>query len=171
MAAAGFGAVAVGGAAWPLIASMAPARDVPPLYPVTVDVRDIPVGQSASVVLMGKLVFIRHRTPAEIAAARSVPLSELRDSETDAARAAVPEWLVVDGLCPYNPVVLHGQRPNEHRGAFGGWFCIHCASHFDTAGRVRKGPAQRNMRVVEYDFLDDVTLGLRSARRLQPRTG
>ena len=105
----------------------------------------------------GKPVFIRHRTEAEIKAAEAVPLDELRDPQTDDSRVREnPEgelqrqWLVMIGICTHLGCVPLGER-----GDFNGWFCPCHGSHYDTSGRIRKGPAPLNLEVPEYTFLTD----------------
>jgi ubiquinol-cytochrome c reductase iron-sulfur subunit len=102
----------------------------------------------------GKPVFIRHRTPEEIAEAEEVPLAELRDPQPDDARVLEPQWLVVVGVCTHLGCVPLGNRPGEPKGDYGGWFCPCHGSHYDTSGRIRRGPAPLNLAVPEYAFTD-----------------
>ncbi len=150
----------VGGglAAWPLIIQMNPSADVLALSSTEVDISPIEVGQSITVVWQGKPVFIRRRTADEIAAARDVDITTLRDPEDDAARAEKPEWLVVVGICTHLGCIPLGQRSGEPRGNFDGWFCPCHGSHYDTAGRIRIGPAPKNLPVPPYVYLDDTTI-------------
>ena len=103
----------------------------------------------------GKPVFVDHRTGEEIEQARAVPLDELRDPQPDAARVIEPQWLVVVGVCTHLGCVPLGQKPGDPRGDYGGWFCPCHGSHYDTSGRIRKGPAPRNLVVPEYAFTAD----------------
>ena len=153
-------ATAVGAAfaAWPLIDSMNPAANVLALATTEVDLSPIAVGQSVTVVWRGKPVFIRHRTAAEIEQAQADEQGDLPDWAADAVRAPVPEWLILVGICTHLGCIPLGQKPTERRGDFGGWFCPCHGSHYDTAGRIRKGPAPRNLPVPEYTFLDDTTI-------------
>lgn len=149
------GAVAgVGGlaAVWPLIDQMNPARDVLALASVEVDLSPIAEGQSITVTWRGKPLFVRRRTPAEIAAARDVALAELKDPQADSERVDErrPEWLVLVGVCTHLGCVPLGSA-----GDYGGWFCPCHGSHYDTSGRIRKGPAPENLPVPEFVFLDD----------------
>ncbi len=149
------GAVAgVGGLAaiWPLIDQMNPARDVLALASVEVDLAPIAEGQSITVMWRGKPLFIRRRTQAEIAAARDVPLSDLKAPQADSERVKPDrdEWLVLVGVCTHLGCVPLGTA-----GDYGGWFCPCHGSHYDTSGRIRKGPAPDNLPVPEYVFLDD----------------
>jgi ubiquinol-cytochrome c reductase iron-sulfur subunit len=154
-------AVGVLGAAlatWPFIDSLNPSADVLALSTTEVDLSPIEEGQSITVVWRGKPVFIRHRTAAEIEAARNTPLSELRDPVPDSEREEKPEWLVLVGICTHLGCIPLGQKSGDPRGDFGGWFCPCHGSHYDTAGRIRKGPAPRNLEVPTYTFLDDNTI-------------
>ena len=149
--AGGLGAVGVAGAAWPFIDQMNPSKDVLALSSIEVDLSGIEEGQSITVNWRGKPVFIRHRTEAEIDAARGVSLDDLPDPQSDAERAEKPEWLILVGVCTHLGCVPLGQQ-GEYDG---GWFCPCHGSHYDSSGRIRKGPAPVNMLVPEYIFLDD----------------
>lgn len=149
------GAVAaVGGcaAAWPLIDSMNPAADVLALASVEVDLSPIKEGQTIKVKWRGVPVFIRHRTAADIEAARQVPMSDLRDPQKDEDRVLKghDKWLVMVGVCTHL-----GCIPLGDAGDYKGWFCPCHGSHYDTAGRIRKGPAPKNLVVPQYTFLSD----------------
>jgi ubiquinol-cytochrome c reductase iron-sulfur subunit len=100
----------------------------------------------------GKPVFIRHRTAAEIEAARQVALAVLPDPQPDEARVIEPQWLVMVGICTHLGCIPLGQRPGDPHGEYGGWFCPCHGSHYDTSGRIRKGPAPRNLDVPDYAF-------------------
>ncbi len=144
------GAIGAGLAIWPLIDSMNPSADVLALSSTEIDIAPIQVGQSITVTWRGKPVFIRHRTAAEISAAAEVKIEELRDPQTDKDRVQKPEWLIMVGVCTHLGCVPLGQQ-----GDFGGWFCPCHGSHYDTSGRIRKGPAPNNLAIPEYVFLDD----------------
>lgn len=150
----------VGGAIalWPFVNSMNPSADVLALSSVEVDVAQVEVGQRVTVKWRGKPVFIDRRTPAAIAEAVDTPLSDLRDPETDAQRTDRPEWLVVVGVCTHLGCVPLGQKASEPRGEWGGWFCPCHGSHYDTSGRIRKGPAPLNLPVPEHAFLTDTKI-------------
>jgi len=150
VAAGGLGAVGAAGFVWPLIDQMNPSRDVLALSSIEVDLSGIELGQSITVSWRGKPVFIRHRTEDEITKAKAVPLTDLPDPETDAARAQKPEWLIMVGVCTHLGCVPLGQQ-----GEYNGWFCPCHGSHYDTSGRIRKGPAPLNLAVPDYAFLDD----------------
>ncbi|MEP5731387.1 MAG: ubiquinol-cytochrome c reductase iron-sulfur subunit [Sulfitobacter sp.] len=168
-ATAGTGAVAVGGAVWPLVNQMNPSADVLALSSIRVDVSEIETGSQLTVKWLGKPVFIRRRTEEEIEAARNVELSELPDqgaeNENIAADATAVdenrtldeagEWLVMMGVCTHLGCVPLGDA-----GDFDGWFCPCHGSHYDTAGRIRKGPAPRNLPVPVAEFVDDSTIKL-----------
>ncbi len=153
-----FGAVGAAAAAWPLISQMNPAADTLAASTTEVNLEPIEVGQSITVVWRGKPVFIRRRTKAEIAAAGKVDLAELPDPEADDKRTTKPEWLIVIGICTHLGCIPKGQRTGEGRGEYGGWFCPCHGSHYDTSGRIRKGPAPRNLPIPEYEFVSDKLL-------------
>jgi len=153
-----FVAVGVGAIAWPFVASMNPAADVLALASTDVDLRPIAAGQAITVVWRGKPVFVRRRTPEEIQAARAVPLSQLPDPATDQSRVQRDPWLVVIGICTHLGCVPLGQRSTDARGDFEGWFCPCHGSHYDTSGRIRRGPAPRNLAVPGYAFTSDTQI-------------
>jgi ubiquinol-cytochrome c reductase iron-sulfur subunit len=148
------GVVGAGALIWPFIDSMNPAADVLALSSIDVDLNPIQVGQAITVVWRGKPVFIRHRTPAEIAEARATTLTQLPDPETDEVRAQKPEWLIVVGICTHLGCVPLGQKPTDKRGDYHGWFCPCHGSQYDISGRIRQGPAPKNLEVPPYTFLD-----------------
>ncbi|MBM3559489.1 MAG: ubiquinol-cytochrome c reductase iron-sulfur subunit [Alphaproteobacteria bacterium] len=160
LVAGGMGAIGAATAIWPFILSMSPSADVLALASTEVDISGVAEGQSITVKWRGKPVFIRHRTAAEIAAAEAVPAAGLRDPQSDAVRvlADKKQWLVVVGVCTHLGCVPLGQKTTEKKGEFGGWFCPCHGSHYDTSGRIRKGPAPKNLPVPEYTFLDDTHL-------------
>jgi ubiquinol-cytochrome c reductase iron-sulfur subunit len=140
---------------WPFLHSMNPAADVEALASTEVDLAPIQPGQAVTVVWRGKPVFIRHRTPEEIEAARRDDGAEMPQPETDQTRVQKAEWLVVIGVCNHLGCVPRGQRATDPQGEYGGWFCPCHGSHFDTSGRIRKGPAPSNLTVPQYAFLSD----------------
>ncbi|MFQ5765962.1 MAG: ubiquinol-cytochrome c reductase iron-sulfur subunit [Rhodospirillales bacterium] len=152
------GAVGTALAAWPFVDTMNPAADTLALSTIEVDLGPVAVGQSITVVWRGKPVFIRHRTAAEIKHAESVPLDELVDPEPDKDRVKKPEWLVMVGVCTHLGCIPLGQKANDPKGDFGGWFCPCHGSHYDMSGRIRKGPAPKNLVVPDYKFLTDTTV-------------
>jgi len=158
VAAAGAGAVGTVLAVWPLIDSMNPAADVLALASSEVDLSAIEEGQSITVKWRGKPVFVRHRTAAEIERARADDGADMPDPQPDAARVQRPEWLIVVGVCTHLGCVPLGQKDSDPRGDWGGWFCPCHGSHYDTSGRIRKGPAPRDLEVPSYLFVDDSTV-------------
>ena len=152
------GAVAVGGAVWPLVDSMNPAADTLALASTQVNISNVAVGQAITVTWRGKPVFIRHRTEKEIQEADAVNVSELRDPQTDAQRVKKPEWLIVVGICTHLCSVPLGQKPSDNRGEYDGWFCPCHGSQYDTSGRIRKGPAPYNLVVPPYAFETDTEI-------------
>ncbi len=163
-ATAGAGAVATGAAVWPLVNQMNPSADTRALASIYVDVSGVQVGTQLTVKWRGKPVFIRRRSPEEIEAARAVAVADLIDKgaenhnkpEADAkdenrTMDAEGEWLVMIGVCTHLGCVPIGNGS----GDFGGWFCPCHGSHYDTAGRIRKGPAPRNLEVPLTQFTDE----------------
>ncbi len=147
------GAVGVGAAVWPLIDQMNPDASVKALASTEVDISGVEKGQSITVLWRGKPVFIRRRTEEEIAKAKDVKLEDLPHPETDQERAKNPEWLVMLGVCTHLGCVPLGDK-----GEYGGWFCPCHGSHYDTSGRIRKGPAPTNMEVPKYEFVNANTI-------------
>jgi ubiquinol-cytochrome c reductase iron-sulfur subunit len=145
---------------WPFIHSMNPSADVLALATVDVPLAPIAEGQAITVMWRGKPVFVRHRTAAEIAAANDTPVGQLPDPQPDSARVKPGKeaWLVVVGVCTHLGCVPLGTRATETRGDFGGWFCPCHGSHYDTSGRIRRGPAPTNLPVPAYAFTNDTTI-------------
>lgn len=151
---------AAGGAAalWPLIDSLNPNADDIARLPVEYDLSSVLPGQRITVKWRNMDIFIARRTPEEIAKARAEDRTKLKDPEPDSARVQRAEWLIVYGYCTHLGCGLHGQAPGDHRGDFDGWFCACHASHYDTSGRVRNGPAPVNLIVPGYRFIGDETV-------------
>ena len=141
------GAVGLGATIWPLVDQMNPDSSVKALATTEVDLSQIEPGKSITVLWRGKPVFIKRRTPEEIADARKVNLSELKHPEKDEDRAKNSEWLVMLGICTHLGCV-----PLADKGEYNGWFCPCHGSHYDTSGRIRKGPAPVNMEIPKYEF-------------------
>jgi len=158
LATIGVGAAGAAAFAWPIIDSMNPAADVLALSSIEVDLSAIEVGQSVTVKWRGKPVFIRRRSIDEINAARADDTADLVDPQPDAARVQKAEWLVMVGVCTHLGCIPLGQKTGEPRGDFGGWFCPCHGSHYDTSGRIRKGPAPKNLEVPGYAFLEDTAI-------------
>ena len=164
------GAVTTGAAVWPLIDQMNPSADVLALASIEVDIADVEVGTQLTVKWRGKPVFIRRRSQAEIDDARATPLEDLKDqgaenrnlpadadaSDQNRALDESGEWLVMIGVCTHLGCVPLG----DGAGEFGGWFCPCHGSHYDTSGRIRKGPAPRNLDVPLVVFVSDTVIKL-----------
>jgi ubiquinol-cytochrome c reductase iron-sulfur subunit len=150
--------VGSGGALWPLIDSFNPSADVRATSSVEVDLEPFELGQRITVKWRGKPVFISRRTAREIELARADDHAKLRDPQTDAERVIDPEWLVVIGICTHLGCVPLGQAPQSDRGGWNGWFCPCHGSHYDTSGRIRRGPAPLNLEIPPYEFLDPMRL-------------
>ena len=159
-AAGAVGAVLV---AWPLIDQMNPDAAALALATVEVDVSSLEPGMSLTVKWRGKPVFIRHRTEQEIDAARKVDVAELRDPQPDEARVQRPEWLIMVGVCTHLGCIPLGQKASDPHGDYGGWFCPCHGSHYDTSGRIRRGPAPQNLPVPDYVFAGDTVVRIGEA--------
>ncbi len=148
-------AAAAGGvlSIWPLIDNMNPSADVRALSSIEVDLTPIELGQRVTVKWRGAPLFIVRRTPEQIAAARSDDNNiDLIDPATDASRAQRAEWLIVIGVCTHLGCIPQGQKEGDLRGNWGGWFCSCHGSIYDIAGRVRRGPAPKNLYLPPYKF-------------------
>ncbi len=155
------GAFAVGAAVWPLIDSLNPAADTLAGATTEVDLTPVKEGQSLTVKWRGSPVFIRHRSKAVAEKANAVPVADLRDPQTDVQRFGPwprEQWLVVVGVCTHLGCIPLGQNPGDNRGEYGGWFCPCHGSQYDTSGRIRKGPAPRNLVVPPYTITKDLKL-------------
>jgi ubiquinol-cytochrome c reductase iron-sulfur subunit len=155
IAAAAAAVGAVGAIAWPLVDQMNPSADVLALASIEFDLSKVMLGQQVVVKWQGRPVFVRYRTPAEIAAAVKDDHANLKDPATDASRHkdGKAQWLVVIGVCTHLGCV-----PNFGGGDYGGWLCPCHGSVYDTAGRIRKGPAPRNLDLPAYAFLSDTKI-------------
>ena len=149
------GGVGVATFMWPFIKSMNPAEDTLALGSTEVDISAIDVGQSITVKWRGKPVFIKRRTNEEIVDAQKVDLSLLSDPMADKDRVKNPEWLVLVGVCTHLGCVPLGQKMSDTKGEFNGWFCPCHGLHYDTSGRIRKGPAPENLAIPPYRFISD----------------
>ena len=147
------GAVGVGATVWPLIDQMNPDASVKALSTTEVDISDVSLGKTITVLWRGKPVFIRKRTQKEINEAQNVKLEDLKDPQKDQDRVKKAEWLVMVGVCTHLGCV-----PLGNKGDFDGWFCPCHGSHYDTSGRVRKGPAPTNLEIPKYEFIDNNTI-------------
>jgi len=163
------GGIATAAAVWPLINQMNPSADVQALASIQVDISAVEVGSQLTIKFLGKPVFIRRRTPEEITAARDTPLSDLPDqlarnanlpadataTDEDRTMDKEGEWLLMTGVCTHLGCVPIGEA-----GDFGGWFCPCHGSHYDTAGRIRKGPAPENLHIPVASFVSDTVVQL-----------
>jgi ubiquinol-cytochrome c reductase iron-sulfur subunit len=158
MTAGAMAAVGAGSVVWPFVSQMNPAADTLAMSTTEVDVSSIEPGQAVTVMWRGKPVFIRHRTEKEIAEAKEVDVTTLRDKQADSERVQKPEWLIVIGVCTHLGCVPLGQKTGDMRGDYDGWFCPCHGSAYDTSGRIRKGPAPKNLEVPSYSFLSDTLI-------------
>ena len=142
-------------AAFSLIDTMNPAKDVLALSTTEVDLSPVEEGQSLTVMWRGKPIFIRHRTSDEINKANNTSVNELKHMASDESRVKNPKWLVVIGVCTHLGCVPLGQKIGDNKGEYGGWFCPCHGSHYDTSGRIRKGPAPLNLELPPYDFVSN----------------
>ncbi len=153
-------AVGAGATIWPFIDQMNPAADTRALSTTEIDLTVITPGQQIKVMWQGKPVFVRHRTPNEIASAQRDDFAQLKDPQSDAERLVQedgqpgrPEWLVLQANCTHL-----GCIPTFAEGAYHGWFCPCHGSVYDTSGRIRSGPAPQNLWVAPYVFVNDTTI-------------
>ena len=164
---AGAGVEVTGAAVWPLVNQMNPSADVQAASTLRVDVSAVEPGTQLTVLFLGKPIFIRRRTEAEISEAQGVEMGDLIDpvarnanlGDVDAADAnraldEAGEWLVMQGVCTHLGCVPLG----DGAGDFGGWFCPCHGSHYDTSGRIRRGPAPENLPVPVAEFVDETTI-------------
>jgi ubiquinol-cytochrome c reductase iron-sulfur subunit len=142
------GAVGVAAAVWPLVDQMNPDSSVKALSTTEVDISSLELGKSITVLWRGKPIFIKRRTTKEIEEAKNVDLKDLKDPEKDSDRAKNPEWLVMVGVCTHLGCV-----PLGGAGDYKGWFCPCHGSHYDSSGRIRKGPAPKNLEIPKYEFV------------------
>ena len=154
---AGVGAVATLG---PLIVQMSPSADVLAQATTEIDISKVEVGQRIKALWRKQPVFVAHLTPKEIAEANVVPVSSLRDPQTlqERTQAGHLNWLIVIGVCTHLGCIPLGTGEGENKGPFGGWFCPCHGSQYDTAARIRQGPAPRNLAVPDYQFTSPTTV-------------
>ena len=152
------GAIGSAGFIWPFLKSMNPAEDTLALCTTEVDISGINEGNSITVKWRGKPVFIRKRTKQEIQEAKATKLDDLKDPVTDQDRVQKDEWLVLVGICTHLGCVPLGQKITDTKGEYNGWYCPCHGSHYDSSGRIRKGPAPTNLDVPPYSFLNDTTI-------------
>ena len=155
MAAGAVGGVGTAAAVWPLINQLNPDASVLALSSVEFDLSGLAEGQSVTIKWRGQPIFVRHRTKKEIDEAKAVPLSELKDPETDEQRTLVghEQYLVMVGICTHRGCIPIGQS-----GEYDGWLCPCHGSQYDSAGRIRKGPAPKNLVIPPYKFASDTKI-------------
>jgi ubiquinol-cytochrome c reductase iron-sulfur subunit len=167
-----FAGVGAAAALWPFIDQMNPDASTQALASIEVDLSPVKQGQAITVSWRGKPIFIRNRTPQEIETAKDVKLAELKDPiarnanlpdgapATDVNRAGKghENWLVMIGICTHLGCIPKGQSMGDSKGNYGGWFCPCHGSHYDTAGRIRLGPAPQNLAVPPFAFVSDTTI-------------
>jgi ubiquinol-cytochrome c reductase iron-sulfur subunit len=163
IAAVAWAGVGVGVIALPLVNQMNPSADVLAQSTIEIDISSIQAGMAIKTVWRKQPVFVRNLTPQEIAAADAVPVSSLRDPQSleERTKAGKKNWLITMGVCTHLGCVPLGAAEGENKGEYGGYFCPCHGSHYDTAARIRKGPAPTNLLVPEYAFTSDtvVTIG------------
>lgn len=154
---AGVGAVATLG---PLIVQMSPSQDVLAMATTEIDISKVEVGQRIKALWRKQPVFVAHLTPKEIAEANAVPVSSLRDPQSlsERTKPGKENWLIVVGVCTHLGCIPLGTGEGENKGPYGGWFCPCHGSQYDTAARIRQGPAPRNLAVPDYQFTSPTTV-------------
>lgn len=172
IAATSWAAVGAAATLWPLVQQMNPDASTQALASIEVDLSPVKEGQAITAMWRGKPIFIRNRTKQEIEAAEKTPMGELRDglarndnlpdtaAATDRNRVQKghDNWLILIGICTHLGCIPKGQSLGDARGDYGGWFCPCHGSHYDTAGRIRKGPAPQNLEVPTYQFVSDTKI-------------
>jgi ubiquinol-cytochrome c reductase iron-sulfur subunit len=160
IAAISFAGVGAGAVALPLVTQMGASADVLAQSSIEVDVAAIETGQAVKTMWRKQPVFIRNLTAAEIAEANKVPVSSLRDPQSlaDRTKPGKENWLITLGVCTHLGCVPLGAAAGEVKGEFGGYFCPCHGSHYDTAARIRKGPAPLNLAVPEFAFISDTVV-------------
>ncbi|WP_414900536.1 ubiquinol-cytochrome c reductase iron-sulfur subunit [Sphingomonas flavalba] len=160
VAAVSFAGVGAAAAVVPLVTQMSPSADVLAQASTEVDISAIQPGQAIKTVFRKQPLFVRHLTPKEIAEADAVPVNSLRDPQSleDRTKPGKTQWLITMGVCTHLGCVPLGAGEGENRGEFGGYFCPCHGSHYDTAARIRKGPAPTNLVVPDYVFRSDTVV-------------
>ena len=167
-----FAGVGAAVALWPFISQMNPDASTQALASIEVDLSPVKPGQAITVSWRGKPVFIRNRTPEEVKAAKDVKLSDLKDpiarnealpdkspaTDLNRTKKDKENWLVLVGICTHLGCIPKGQSMADAKGDYGGWFCPCHGSHYDTAGRIRLGPAPQNLLVPTYEFVSDTMI-------------
>jgi len=159
-------AVGAGALAWPLVMQMGKAKDTMAAGAIEIDLSKIAEGQQLKMLWRGKPVFVRHRTAEEIAEAEAVDIAVLPHPQTDNERLVPnaqgqldPKFLVMVGVCTHFGCIPVGEQGKvSAQGEYGGWYCPCHGSHYDTSGRIRKGPAPKNLEIPEYSYLSDTVI-------------
>jgi len=161
LAATAVGAIGAAVAVWPFVSSMNPSADVLAVSTTDVDLSPMTVGQRITVKWRGKPVFVVYRSPQQIQTAEKDDKSpDLIDPQDDEKRVQKPQWLIVVGVCTHLGCVPLGQADTAPRGEWGGWFCPCHGSQYDISGRVRHGPAPKNLMVPAYKFTSDTSVSI-----------
>lgn len=172
IAATAFAGVGAAAALWPLVDQMNPDATALSLASIEVDLAPIQEGQAITVMWRGKPIFVRNRTPQEVEAAKAVSLEQLKDpvarimgasqelpaTDETLTKEGHENWLVAIGICTHLGCIPKGQRVGDERGEYGGWFCPCHGSAYDTAGRIRQGPAPSNLEIPPYEFVSDTQI-------------
>jgi ubiquinol-cytochrome c reductase iron-sulfur subunit len=172
IAAQAFAGVGAALALWPFINQMNPDASTQAAASLEVDLSPVKEGQAITVLWRGKPVFVRSRTKDEIAKAVEAKMGDLVDPvarndalpdkapalDTNRTKKGHENWLILVGICTHLGCIPKGQSLSDARGDYGGYFCPCHGSHYDTAGRIRKGPAPRNLEVPPYDFMSDTKI-------------
>ena len=162
VAALGWAGAGAGLSLWPFIQQMNPDASTQALASTEIDLGPIKEGQAVTVLWRGKPVFIRNRTKDEVAKALATPIADLPDridaADTKRTKKGKENWLVLVGICTHLGCIPKGQGLADARGDYGGWLCPCHGSHYDTAGRIRKGPAPKNLEVPPYEFVTDTKI-------------
>lgn len=165
IAAGAVGAVGAAATIWPFVDQMNPAADTRAMSTTEVALGQIPVGQEIKVMWQGAPVFVRHRTAEEIARALRDDFAQLKDPQTDEERIqqsngnpGKPEWLILKANCTHLGCIPLPSYDPGYRGHYGGWFCPCHGSDYDTSGRIRQGPAPKNLYVAPYVYLNDTSI-------------
>ncbi len=167
-----FAAIGAAAALWPAVDQMNPDASALSLASVDVDLAPIQTGQAITLLWRGKPIFIRNRTQDEIAKAQATPLSDLKDpsaevmgqpdalpaTDQNRTKPGKENWLVMIGICTHLGCIPKGQAPGDQKGPYGGWFCPCHGSVYDTSGRIRQGPAPRNLEIPPYQFAGDTKI-------------
>jgi ubiquinol-cytochrome c reductase iron-sulfur subunit len=167
-----FAAVGAAAVLWPFVAQMNPDAGALALASVEIDLTPVKEGQAITAMWRGKPIFIRNRTKEEVASAASTPVTDLVDpsarndllpesapaTDVNRTKEGKENWLILVGICTHLGCIPKGQALGDSKGEYGGWFCPCHGSHYDTAGRIRKGPAPRNLEVPPYEFVSDTKI-------------